>query len=135
MAGGYISCGDFLGSDKTGTAIFEMLNDVEEQVTPQERKKWASVFAKPLQKQLESLDEDDLPYMELSKKMMDVLVGPLRRYYDALNAQLNHPSFDEAAEIGEWRSGEGWRLLCAHDLLEAYDVCCRTKRPVVVHFD
>jgi hypothetical protein len=135
MSGGYFSCGNWMGDDKTGSAFFEVLDNLEDVVTSEERPLWDAEFAAPLRAQLDELDEDEPPFMELSRQMMDVLVPPARRYFQLLNERLGHPDPDTWPEIGERKTGAGWELMCLEDLFRAYDACCKSNESVTVHFD
>ena len=135
MSGGYLSCGNWMGDDKAGTAFFQVLDSLEEMLTVDERPQWDEGFATHLRQQLDELDEDEPPFMQLSRSMLDVLVPVARRYFDVLSERLGNPSPDTWSEMGEWKTGEGWQLMCLQDLFQAYDACCRSGRPVVIHFD
>ena len=136
MSGGYFSCGSWIGDDKTASAFFEVLENIEEDIiTVDERADWDSDFSNPLRAQLAELDEDEPPFMELSRSMLDVLLPPARRYFEVLSQRLGHPDRDSWPDIGEWKIGEGWELMCLHDLFQAYNACCESEESVTVHFD
>jgi len=136
MGGGYFSCGRWMGDDKTASAFFDVLDGLEEEtITEDERILWETECAAPLRSQLGECDEDELPFLELSRTMLDVLMPPARRYFDVLNDRLGHPDPSTWHAIGESRAGEGWQLMCLHDLFQAYDASCNSDKPVVIHFD
>ena len=130
MSGGYFSCGDWQGGDKSATAFFEVIDRLASVLTVQEGPAWDADFVAPLRAQLNDADEDDPPYVKLSRLMLDVLIPPARRYYDQLREQLGNPPRDS------WReTDEGWELMCLADLFCAYDASMDYGKPVSVHFD
>jgi hypothetical protein len=136
MSGGYFSCGDWMGGDKTGSAFFDVLDRIEQEViSPDEQSAWDTGFAEPLRAQLAQQDEDEPPYLQLSRSMLDLLIPPARRCFETLNEQLGRPDPDSWHDLGESRSGEGWQLICLDDLFRAYQACCESGASVVLHFD
>jgi hypothetical protein len=135
MSGGYLSCGAWSGDDKSGSAFFDMVRDIEDSLTDAERDEWEEHFAAPLQQQMDQQPEDDVPSFTLSPRMMDVLGPKVAPYFDRLRERLGNPPPDSWHQIGEWRSGDGWRLLCAQDVLEAYEISRRSSEDVFLHFD
>lgn len=135
MGGGYISCGNFMGEDKSGSAFFPLLNDLEEVVGAEERDLWEREFAQPLRRQMEARDEDEPGFFRITKTMMEPLAAPLDRYYRRQMERLGNPDPIEALQLDDERDGEGWRYYCACDLLRAWQECQRTGKDVVVHFD
>ncbi len=132
MSGGYLSCGEWMGEDKTGTAFLEVAAVLEEDVvTEEESSQWDQHFADPLRAQLEELDEDDNPYMELSPEMMEVLVPVARRYFSTLesdNSGLSEENFHEQGETG-------WHWICLKELFRAYEAQKVNGEKVVIHYD
>ena len=136
MSGGYFSCGSWMGGDKTGSAFFEVLADVEEVViTPDERAVWDADFSNPIRAQLNELDEGEPRFMRLSRRMLDVMVPPARRYFEILIERHGHPDPDTWDQIGEWKTGDGWKLMCLEELFHAYEANRRLDKHVLVHFD
>ncbi len=130
MSGGYLSCGQWMGEDKTGTAFLEIIAILEEDVvTDEEMDRWNSQFADPLRAQLEAL-EDDVPSMELSPEMMAILMPITSRYLEALESEnegLSEENFHE--------SEEGWQWICLQELKAAHETQKQSGEPVVVHYD
>ncbi len=129
MGGIYISCGEYFGEDKSGSAIEGVLAALLEQLAPADRA--------PFQAALAPLFEGDIDEMgvELGAEAVAALEGPLRTYYEALGAKLGHPEPWEAPDLdaqgaqgvqgavdAKWGAGDGWRYYCAHDLLQACEV-------------
>ncbi len=134
MGGGYISCGEWLGDDKSGSAFLSLLDELEQTLLPEETSRWQEMVGEPLQEQLNDTPEDDMPYLELDRAMMDCLIGPVRRYVAQERARGIRGDPPGTVEDG-WQSGPEWRLYCAIDLLRAHDECSRTGDTVVIHFD
>ncbi|PQO31339.1 hypothetical protein C5Y96_13435 [Blastopirellula marina] len=130
MSGGYYSCGEWMGEDKTGTAFLEIVAILEDDyVSEEEMSQWDAEFADPLREQLEAI-EDDAPYMELSSGMMNVLVPIARRYFEKLESEnegLSEETFHE--------SEEGWQWICLKELWNAFDAQKNSGELVVVHYD
>jgi hypothetical protein len=135
MSGGYLSCGDWSGDDKSGSAFFEMVQDIEDSLNDAERDEWEERFAAPLRQQMDGQPEDDVPSFTLSREMMEVLGPKVAPYFDRLRERLGNPPPDSWHEIGERRTGEGWRLICAQDVLKAYQASKATADDVFLHFD
>lgn len=139
MSGGYISCGEFIGGDKTGTAFFEMLEDIVDVITPAEKPAFKAELVLPLQEQLadqeDDEDEAEEPVIALSRPMMNALVPPMKRYLQRTLERLKNPAPETWRNIGQGETGEGWRLICAQDLLKAYEACIKSGEDVIVQFD
>ena len=130
MSGGYISCGSWLGEDKSGSGFFEVLEGIEDIISEHEYSNWEESFSNPLREQLEDMDEDELPYMKINKAMLDVLIPLAKRYNTQLLNELGNP------EAENWHeTEEGWQLMCLADLFEAYKACSKSNKDVTVHFD
>jgi hypothetical protein len=135
MSGGYISCGQFMGEDKSGNAFFGLLEDHEEVVSEEERQRWEEAFAEPLRWQMDAQDEDEAPLFRIDKTMMETVVTPLTRYYERQTERLGNPDPMDAPNLDDGRDGEGWKYYCAYGLLRAWQECQKTGKDVVVHFD
>lgn len=137
MAGFHLSCGEWMGTDKSASAISEVLTDVSKVVTPKERAAWRDDFMRPFNAQITSDDPGDFPPIRMSKEMMEALIGPLRRYRKKLGERLGDPDPYEAPQLVEDsgnRDSDGWRLLCAQELIAAYEACMESGEPVVLIF-
>lgn len=136
MSGFHIHCGDWHGSDKSGNAFPEVIRDAERFLLEDEEEAWAGDLMMSLEEQEQHTADDDCMRIELSAGMMEVLIGPLQRYHADLSERLGFPDPEETAagepaRAGDWSSYR-WRLVCARELLQAYDVCRRTGDPVVI---
>lgn len=123
-----------MGEDKSGTAFFEMLQEIESTLSESQRAEWDREFAEPMNQQM-TLSEDDVPSCSLTLGMLAALAPKVRQYRADALERLGHPDPDTWHELGEWKTGEGWRLMCADDLLKAYEVAQSTGKDVFLHFD
>jgi hypothetical protein len=133
-----VSCGDWHAADDAGDAFDEVLRGVEGFLTEEESEDWANELLPSLEEQDAAIDPEDCEtnVTELSPRLMDILIGPLRRYHAHLAELLGHPDPSQA-RAREWEQGilgDGARLECAHALIEAYWACRRIGQPVRVIF-
>ena len=133
-----VQCGDWQASDDAGDAFTEVIRGVETVLAEAERDAWANEFVPSWEEQDAAIDPEDCETIRivLSPRLMEVLISPLRRYYDFLAERLGRPD-PGRARAREWREGtvgDGAKLECAHALVEAYAACRKSSRPVSVFF-
>src|SRR5215467_6233787 len=85
MGGGYISCGDFEGEDKSGSAINGVFDAIASMLPAEERRQWQSNFLAALEGNLEEQQ------MIIPSQLVRLLIDPLRAYYADLGAKLGNP--------------------------------------------
>jgi len=141
MGGGYISCGEFMGEDKSGSAISGVLRDMATMLSPAEGAAFQKHVAGPV---LEAMHRGEQE-IEIPPAAASLLLGPLARYHTHLDATLGHPHPYDAPELdrkrgmdmteAKWGEGLGWQFYCTHDLLRACEVSQKTGAAIVLHFD
>src|SRR5262249_50897235 len=122
-----------------GDAFTDVIRGVENFLSEEESEDWANEFIPSLDEQDAAIDPEDCETnrVVLSPRLMDILIKPLRRYYEHLAELLGHPDPLQAGP-GEGQQGfmgDGSRLECAHALIEAHRACRKTGQPVSVFFD
>jgi hypothetical protein len=132
MAGGYIACGSFLGTDKSGSAFQGLLEAVAHFLPAAGARQFRDGVIAPAL----APGFSDEQTLTIPAAAVPHLVGPLRRYYDHPGQQLGHPAPHEAPELNKqarldpverkWGKGLGWQYYCAHDLLQACEQSQRT---------
>ena len=135
MSGGYVSCGSWLGDDKSCSAFLPLLDSLEEVVAESERAEWETKVVAPLRTQLDATDADDMPFLRLNPDTMECLGRVARRYVEQQIGRGVAPEPDESFSADGWRSGPGWRLYCATDLVTASEKAQSSGNEVVIHFD
>jgi hypothetical protein len=141
MGGGYISCGEFVGADKSGSALSGVWSVIENVYAEAALKHRLAEWDVEAQEAFRAGSmEADLP-----SQIAADLIKPLERYVADLGQKLGHPehadapALDEAAGIprmdAKWGAGDGWRYYCAVDLLAACRVSAETGDVVVIAFD
>jgi len=140
MGGGYISCGDFLGEDKSGSAISGVFEALEPLLSAE-----ASDVMERLNADVEQRFDEGEQEFRIPPPLAALLVEPLERYQQELGARLGHPDPAEAPDLdrasgldpidAKWGAGDGWRYYCVHDLLQACQLSRESGQPVVVSFD
>ena len=128
MGGLNISCGNFLGEDKSGSA-FEVVLSQLDGVDPFVKDKLLSGF-------------NDEEYVLIETQISSLLVEPLRLYRDGLIKDIGHDDWLRETLLEEsnggnptdlkWGEGRGWRLYCAENLLRACQHSAASEEPVVV---
>jgi hypothetical protein len=141
MGGGYISCGKFLGDDKSGSALQGVLRAIVLRLPPECVADFDKDVASPL---LSSLDQG-MAEFEISPRMVARLVGPLTDYHAYLDEILGHPDPEEAPELdrmqgldmtkAKYGAGLGWQFTCTYDLLRACEVSKKEGLPILINFD
>ena len=141
MGGGYISCGEFMGEDKSGSAFEGVLRGIPTLLSAKEAARFSDQVATPL---LQALHEGGEQF-EISPEMVSHLFQPLTRYHAYLDETLGHPHPYDAPELDRKRgldmteakygAGLGWQFYCTHDLLRACEVSQQKGEPIVFGFD
>jgi hypothetical protein len=140
MSGGYISCADFEGEDKSGSAMEGVLQGIVDRLPPKE----ADAFKREVVDVIKATLGPDSG-VRVERPIAELLLPPLRAYYLALDEKLGHPEPSEAIDLdaaagldpieAKYGAGEGWRFYCAADLLKACEISRRTGQPITVTFD
>jgi len=133
MAGLHFYCGDWMGEDKSADPVFEMIEEVADQLRPEEEAAWHDVFAPAWSEAIQAENE-----VIITPEMLNAIAQPLRRYRDGLVSRLGlsgpEASIDELGGFPRTCTPTERRFECVADLLEGYAVARQTGRPVVVHF-
>lgn len=141
MAGGYISCGEFSGDDKSGSAISGVFEALPECLPENERDAFIEKVLAPLAEYLEENEDHIL----IESDTASMLLEPVETLYSQYAGELGHPEPFNAPQIDEdrglngtdakWGKGIGWRYYCLHDLRLAFRKSIESGEPVVVSFD
>src|SRR5687768_17549245 len=94
MGGGYISCGKFLGEDKSGSAIAGVLRGIPTVLSETEAAAFRSVIGEP---SLAAVARSQA--LELPPRLTARLIEPLRIYHEHLRVVLGGPDPGEAPEL------------------------------------
>jgi hypothetical protein len=141
MAGGYIQCGDFLGDDKSGSAISGVLDALPECVPEEDRDEFVESILDPLRLSMEECDDHILIEPDVASRIADAVDRLYDRYGSELGnpEPMNAPQMDEErgldATKAKWGDGIGWRYYCLHDLRQALRISIESQEPVAIHFD
>ncbi len=138
MGGGYISCGDFLGDDKSGAPIGGILEDLVSNLADTQN----SAIATELLEQLDSETDHILIEPGHASKLLPDFKH-LQTYYKTLFPDLDNwwliferevqQGMDNVA--GKWGESIGWKIYCLADLIPACEISISTNEPVVISFD
>lgn len=141
MGGGYIQCDDFVGDDKSGSAISVVLEELPTQLPESERDAFINELIAPLQRQLEETGEYFLIPPASSKRLLP-LVDLL---YEIYRQRFGSAEVWDAIELDErsgldpieakWGKGAGWRYYCLTDLRIALQRSIDSDCDVCVSFD
>ena len=139
MGGGYIKCGDFLGDDKSGSAIFGIFDAIALMLPPDRQKIWQTNFLDAIEGQEEEQG------ILIAPQLVRLLAEPLKIYYEQLREKLGNPAPFDAPRLdserglnpteAKWGAGDGWRYYCAHDLLRACEISEQTGESIIISFD
>lgn len=141
MGGGHISCGDFTGEDKSGSAIFGVLDELPLCVSEQERITFVSEVIEPLHRQLDETGEYFLIERDAAIRMQPAVESLFVRFkeqygdatvWDAI--EQDDKSTLDLTDV-KWGKGAGWQYYCVTDLRIAIKQCIETDVPVCVTFD
>jgi hypothetical protein len=140
MGGGYISCGNFLGDDKSGSAFVGVLRGIPTVLSAAEAAAFRVSLAEPLMAMLEDSQE-----LEITPQRAAELFEPLRKFHEHLRAALGDPEPCHAPELdrklgvnmtnAKYGEGTGWQFYCTHDLLHACELSQKSKEPIGISFD
>ena len=141
MGGGYIQCGDFLGNDKSGSAISGLLDALPEFAPAEDRRSFVEMAIAPLREALANGRE----YILIEPTIAARLIATLEGFNSRVGRELGFPEPSDAPakdqEAGlepteaKWGKGKGWQYYCAHDLLQACRVSTEGGEPICVSFD
>jgi hypothetical protein len=141
MSGGYIQCGDFMGGDKSGSAISGVFDALAEFVPAETRGEFSSEIVGPLRASLEGGEELIL----IEPAVAEQLIPALESFSARVGQELGFPEPWEAPDKdtgaglspveAKWGKGKGWQYYCATDLLQACRVSVKCGEPVCVSFD
>jgi hypothetical protein len=141
MAGGYVHCGGFRGSDKSGSAISGLIDALSEFVPTTDRPSFLIAVTAPLREALDSCQE----YILIDANIAELLIPALESFNTRVGHELGFPepwdapAKDEEAGLdsieAKWGKGKGWQYYCAHDLLQACRVSAESREPICVSFD
>lgn len=141
MAGGYIQCGGFMGSDKSGSAISGVIDALPDFVESELRRSFMESITVPLREALDACQE----YILIEPGIAERLIPALESFNARIGQELgfpepwNAPAKDEEAGFdsieAKWGKGKGWQYYCANDLLQACRVSTESREPICVSFD
>jgi hypothetical protein len=142
MSGGYISCGNFLGSDKSGSAIYGVLDALPALLAPDERERFQDSIITPIRLAIENAQEQEIL---IDPNVASHIAPVAEKLYTRLGEALGHPLPHEAPPIdaqsgldpveAKWGKGKGWQYYCLHDLLKACRVSIESGEPICLSFD
>jgi hypothetical protein len=141
MAGGYIQCGGFMGSDKSGSAISGLIDALPEFIPTADRLSFIDAVIAPLREALDSCQEHILIKPNIAERLIPALEGFNTRTGQELGfpEPWDAPAKDEEAGLepieAKWGKGKGWQYYCAHDLLQACRISAESREPICVSFD
>jgi hypothetical protein len=140
MGGGYIQCGDFSGSEKSGSAISGLIDALPEFAPAADRRSFAEIVIAPLREALANYEE----YILIEPTIAARLIPVLENFNSRVGEELGFPEpIDALAKDDEaglnpteakWGKGKGWQYYCAHDLLQACRVSADKREPIYVTF-
>jgi hypothetical protein len=141
MAGGYIRCCDFEGSDKSGSAISGLIDSLPEFVSKAESHSFTEAVTGPLRSALEDCQDHILIEPSIAQR----LIPALENFNARIGLELGFPEPCDAPEKDQeagldsidakWGKGRGWQFYCANDLLHACRVSVEAGVPICVSFD
>jgi hypothetical protein len=141
MSGGYIQCGGFMGSDKSGSAIFGLIDALPEFLPIADRLSFRDTVIAPLREALDSGQESILIQPNIAER----LIPALENFNARISQELGYaepwdaPAKDKESGLepieAKWGKGKGWQYYCAHDLLQACRVSVESREPICVSFD
>lgn len=141
MAGGYIQCNGFMGGDKSGSAIFGLIDALPEFLPAADRLSFRNTVIAPLREALDGCQEHILIEPDLAESLIPALENFNARIGQELGfpEPWDAPAKDEEAGLepteAKWGKGKGWQYYCAHDLLQACRVSVESREPICVSFD
>jgi len=134
MGGGYISCGDFEGEDKSASAFFGVLAAIRpalESLNAAHVNSFVQQVAK-----VETGHAD--PPVVIPPRVAAVVLPRLSVLRDELVARLGtsdrYAALDAAPE-GKWGEGPAWELHCIEDLIPAWEHAIEEQQDIVIDFD
>jgi hypothetical protein len=146
MSGGYVSCGVFIGDDKSCSALSGVIEQIEE--LPSYRADGSSGEFLTRIKTFLSIggDPEWTDYLLIAPPQAAALKPYLEECKETLIAELGTADpFDAIEEDSavrgldpleaQWGKGKGWRLYCVTDLLRAIEHCELSGDVICLTFD
>ena len=145
MAGGQIICGDLELSDKSGSALTGVLDELESLPDWNAAPDLSGLFAR-IRRTLCGDGDPEWSDFILIEPAQAQLLQPLlesarRRLVDELGTSDPHAAIDLDAAVegldpvsAKWGAGRGWRLYCIIDLIEAAEHSVATGEVIAVAF-
>lgn len=134
MGGGYISCGDFEGDDKSASAFFGVFAAIRSDL---EALNDAQVQSFVYQVGRVETGHDDPP-IAIAPHLASVLLPRLVIFRDQLVERLGTRDRYAALEAnpeGKWGEGLAWQFNCVEDLIPACEHAVENQENVVIDFD
>jgi hypothetical protein len=148
VGGGYISCGDFEGDDKSGSALLGVVEDLQTLLRRESDSALGDLLAgMHAFVSGEAAPPDDWEdKIEITADQMAALLPYLKKCRDHLveNSGTSDPGKAMEAEQAasgsnsselKWGKGTGWRLYCVTDLLGAAEHAMANQQSVFISFD
>ena len=148
MAGGYISCGDFCGDDKSASALSGVVEDLKAMLRWENEPKLLELMENITAFVTgEAVPPDDWEEeIIIRPDQMGSLLPHLKKYQDKLINQTVTSDPLEAIDREQestsvdptdlkWGEGIGWRLYCVADLMRAAEHSIKTGDEVSITFD
>jgi hypothetical protein len=138
MGGGYISCGNFSGDDKSGSPITGILEDLTSNLADTQN----SAMATKLLEQLDSETDHILIEPDQATKLLPdfkCLQTHYKSHYPDLDdwwlifERETQQGLDNIA--GKWGESIGWKIYCLADLIPACEISISTGEPITISFD
>ena len=146
MGGGYVSCGEFTGADKSCSAFQGVLDQVAD-LSSYRPDAALDAFVERVRSFLSGNgDPEWSDYILIPHKLAIDLEPYLEECKRSLVADMKTDDPFEAIERDEaesgldpidakWGKGKGWRLYCVHDLLLAIAHSRATREEICISFD
>ena len=144
MSGAYIQCGEFSGSDKSGSSIYEVFDDISASLNSNNQSEWNKI-----RQQIERDDEDNIMF-RISKSVGSDLIPFIGNYIERMGKTYleKHREFTDPfdAVIKDYEQNSGQKdfdsknhalnkYICAEDLLNACQHCIETGEDVIIYHD
>jgi hypothetical protein len=137
MSGGNIMCGEFVGNDKSGSALSGVLDNLLELA---KKEKLIEVI-----RQLQSSMEEGEDHLLIDPELAAILLPAVNAYHKKLKTELGDVDpasiieLDDTDDVdpveAKWGTGKGWQFYCTTDLIKALKESKKIEEPVVIVFD
>jgi hypothetical protein len=141
MSGGYISCGDFDGEDKSGSYATDVLEDLPGILPAESREAFREEFIRPLLKEYEENGDYFVIEPEVCENLLPVIKELYRNYREKFGSLSVDDVIDADDETGIYPPlsipGEfsGRKYYALIDLLKAAEISIESKEPISISFD